>query len=184
MPLTLFYSVLAGRCLTQKPPGRPETPALFLESLPRGKAIWPSMSLCDSGTDICSGDAKKQGLTKRGPVHSQSATRVVQLSGASFLSSARTNARSPRLKLDFSYPVRAALQHCAASLARAFHERSQWARRRPKAVALAKKLHRASPKTGKRMSLRRVSAKLAEAGHLNERGKAFNPRSIKAMVER
>jgi hypothetical protein len=48
-------------------------------------------------------------------------------------------------------------------------------------VALAKKLHRASPKTGKRMSLRRVSAKLAEAGHLNERGKAFNPRSIKAM---
>ncbi len=84
-------------------------------------------------------------------------------------------------RLDFSYPVRAALQHCAASLARAFHERSQWARRRPKAVALAKKLHRASPKTGKRMSLRRVSAKLAEAGHLNERGKAFNPRSIKAM---
>ena len=41
---------------------------------------------------------------------------------------------------------------------------------RPEAVALAKRLHRASPKTGKRMSLRKIAAALAEAGHLNERG--------------
>ena len=41
---------------------------------------------------------------------------------------------------------------------------------RPEAVALAKRLHRASPKTGKRMSLRKIAATLAEAGHLNERG--------------
>ncbi len=40
---------------------------------------------------------------------------------------------------------------------------------RPEAVALAKRLHRASPKTGKRMSLRKIAATLAEAGHLNER---------------
>ena len=47
-----------------------------------------------------------------------------------------------------------------------------------------KKLHRASPKTGKRMSLRKISAKLEESGHLNECGKRFNPRSIKMMLER
>ena len=28
-----------------------------------------------------------------------------------------------------------------------------------------------------------ISAMLAEAGHLNEHGRPFNPRSIKAMVE-
>jgi hypothetical protein len=50
-------------------------------------------------------------------------------------------------------------------------------------VAFAKKLYRANPKTGKRMSLRKISAALAEAGHLNERGRLFNQRSIKVMVE-
>ena len=53
---------------------------------------------------------------------------------------------------------------------------------RPEAVALAKRLHRASPKTGRRMSLRKIAAALAEAGHLNERGQPFNPKSIVAMV--
>jgi hypothetical protein len=32
------------------------------------------------------------------------------------------------------------------------------------------------------MSLRKIAAALAEAGHLNERGKPFNPKSIVAMV--
>jgi hypothetical protein len=50
-------------------------------------------------------------------------------------------------------------------------------------VALAKRLRRASPKTGERRSLRDISALLAEAGHLNEHGRPFNPRSVKAMVE-
>ena len=53
---------------------------------------------------------------------------------------------------------------------------------RPEAVALAKRLHRASPKTGKRMSLRKIAAALAGAGHLNEHGQPFNPKSIVAMV--
>ena len=61
--------------------------------------------------------------------------------------------------------------------------RKSHAEKRPGAVALAKKLHRASPKTGKRTSLRKISAALAEAGHLNERGHPFNQRSIKVMVE-
>jgi hypothetical protein len=52
----------------------------------------------------------------------------------------------------------------------------------PEAVALAKKLRRASP--GKRRSLRRISAELAAAGHLNERGPPFNPKSVKTMLER
>ena len=54
---------------------------------------------------------------------------------------------------------------------------------RPGAVALAKKLRRANPKTGGRLSLRRISQALADAGHLNERGRPFNANSIKAMVE-
>ena len=49
---------------------------------------------------------------------------------------------------------------------------------------MAKRLHRANPKTGKRKSLRKISAQLADAGHLNERGQPFNPWSIKAMIER
>ena len=53
----------------------------------------------------------------------------------------------------------------------------------PDAVALAKRLHRASPKTGERMSLRRISAELKAAGHLNAHGREFNPNSIKSMVE-
>jgi len=51
------------------------------------------------------------------------------------------------------------------------------------AVAKAKKLYRVSPETGKRMSLRKISAELAEARHLNERGRPFNQRSIKAMLD-
>ena len=55
--------------------------------------------------------------------------------------------------------------------------------KRPGAVALAKKLHRASPKTGKRMSLRKISVALAEAGHVNEHGRPFHTQSIRRMVE-
>lgn len=52
------------------------------------------------------------------------------------------------------------------------------------ALALAKRLRRASPKTGHRMSFRDISAKLAEAGHLNERGQPYNPKSVRSMVAR
>jgi DNA invertase Pin-like site-specific DNA recombinase len=53
---------------------------------------------------------------------------------------------------------------------------------RPDVVALAKRLHRASPKTGKRRSLREISGELARAGHLNERGQPYAAQSIKAMI--
>ena len=52
----------------------------------------------------------------------------------------------------------------------------------PQAVAMAKRLHRASPKGG-RLSLRRISAELSAAGFLNERDRPYHPNSIKSMVE-
>jgi len=55
------------------------------------------------------------------------------------------------------------------------------AEKRPEVVALARILHRASRKTGARRSLRAVSSELALAGHLNERGKPFAPKSVAAM---
>ena len=51
------------------------------------------------------------------------------------------------------------------------------------AVELAKRLRRANPVTHKRMSLRKISEALAAAGHLNELGKPYNPKSILAMVD-
>lgn len=53
---------------------------------------------------------------------------------------------------------------------------------RPDVVALAKRLYRASPKTGKRRSLREIAAELAKAGHLNERGKPYAAQSVKSML--
>jgi DNA invertase Pin-like site-specific DNA recombinase len=53
----------------------------------------------------------------------------------------------------------------------------------PKAVSMAKRLHRASPKTGERMSLAKISAALAKAGHLNESGRPYNPKSIRSMIK-
>lgn len=54
---------------------------------------------------------------------------------------------------------------------------------RPEVVAIAKRLRRASPKTGERRSLREIGRLLAEAGHLNERGRPYAANSIKAMIE-
>ena len=53
----------------------------------------------------------------------------------------------------------------------------------PETVALAKRLRRKSPKTGKRRSLRRIAQMLAEAGCLNENGNVYSARAIKAMIE-
>jgi hypothetical protein len=60
----------------------------------------------------------------------------------------------------------------------------------PEAVRMAKRLHRANPVTGKRRSLRKISAKLAAAGHFtdakyrgSETPRQFNSGTIKAMIE-
>ena len=47
---------------------------------------------------------------------------------------------------------------------------------------MAKRLHRASPKTGKRRPLRDISKELEAAGFLNEQGKPYHPESIKRMI--
>ncbi len=39
-------------------------------------------------------------------------------------------------------------------------------------------------KTGERLSFRKISTKLAEAGYVNERGQPFNPKSVRAMLDR
>jgi DNA invertase Pin-like site-specific DNA recombinase len=57
-------------------------------------------------------------------------------------------------------------------------------KRLAEAVELAKRLRRANPVTHKRMSLRKISEELAKQGHVNERGQAYNPKSILAMVGR
>lgn len=64
----------------------------------------------------------------------------------------------------------------------------------PEAVALAKRLHRAAPSRAgsaealarekpKRMSLRGIADKLAEAGHTAASGKPFSPSVVKRMLE-
>jgi DNA invertase Pin-like site-specific DNA recombinase len=53
----------------------------------------------------------------------------------------------------------------------------------PDAVAMAKHLHHASPKTGERRSLRKISAQLAAAGFLNEKGKPYHSQSIQRMID-
>lgn len=60
--------------------------------------------------------------------------------------------------------------------------RKSHAEARPESVALAKRLHRKNPKTGERRSLRAISAALADAGHVNERGQPFAAKSVKAML--
>jgi DNA invertase Pin-like site-specific DNA recombinase len=52
----------------------------------------------------------------------------------------------------------------------------------PEAVALAKRLRRASPKTGERRSLRKIAAELAKADYLNSKGQPYTPQAIKNML--
>src|SRR5262249_25544013 len=53
----------------------------------------------------------------------------------------------------------------------------------PAVVAEAKRLPRASPETGERLSLREIGDRLKDTGHLNERGQPFNAQSVRAMIE-
>ena len=53
----------------------------------------------------------------------------------------------------------------------------------PEATAEAKRLRRASPKTGERRSFRDIAETLATAGLVTKAGKPFAPTSIKRMVD-
>jgi DNA invertase Pin-like site-specific DNA recombinase len=60
--------------------------------------------------------------------------------------------------------------------------RKSHAELRPEVVAEAKRLRRANPKTGERLSFQRISDALAKAGFVNENGRPYNPKSVRAMV--
>src|SRR5215470_18646204 len=52
----------------------------------------------------------------------------------------------------------------------------------PEAVAMAKRLRRANPITGKRRSLRKIADDLAAAGHRNDLGAVYSAKSVRAML--
>ena len=53
----------------------------------------------------------------------------------------------------------------------------------PEATAEAKRLRRASPKSGERRSFRAISATLAKGGHVTKAGKPFTATAVKRMVD-
>ena len=59
--------------------------------------------------------------------------------------------------------------------------RKSFAETHPETVALARKLRRKKPKGGQ-LSLRAIAHELAALGHVNERGKIFNPKSVATML--
>jgi DNA invertase Pin-like site-specific DNA recombinase len=54
----------------------------------------------------------------------------------------------------------------------------------PKLVKEAKRLHRKSPKSGKRRSLRTISRELADLGHLSPIGKPYSAEGIRKLLNR
>ena len=56
------------------------------------------------------------------------------------------------------------------------------AAKQPEALALARKLRRANPITGKRMSFRDIADKLAEAGHTAASGNSLSPSVVKRLL--
>jgi DNA invertase Pin-like site-specific DNA recombinase len=51
-------------------------------------------------------------------------------------------------------------------------------------AAEAKRLRRASPKTGERRSLRKIAAELAALGYLNERGRPYSAKTVRDLIGR
>jgi hypothetical protein len=72
-------------------------------------------------------------------------------------------------------------QHGAGVARRPHFHPAAHAEARPDVVKLAKALARKKPKGG-RLSLRAISAEMADRGVLNERGRPFNPKSVAAML--
>jgi hypothetical protein len=61
--------------------------------------------------------------------------------------------------------------------------RKSHAELRPEVVAEARRLARASPKTGERRSLRKIAKELAELGHINVNGHPYSAKSIRSMID-
>jgi DNA invertase Pin-like site-specific DNA recombinase len=69
--------------------------------------------------------------------------------------------------------LRAARDRRSAALGRRVEGRKGYAEKNPGLVREAKRLRRASPKTGKRRTLAEVAAELARLGHVSSTGKPF-----------
>ena len=61
--------------------------------------------------------------------------------------------------------------------------RKALAETQPEAVALARKLRRAKPSTGARLSFRDIARRFADGGYTAKSGKPFSPSVIKRMIE-
>ena len=61
--------------------------------------------------------------------------------------------------------------------------RRSYAEMCPEVVALAKRVYREQLKTGRPLSLREISARLAQNGLLTEKGKQYHPEAIKRMIK-
>lgn len=62
--------------------------------------------------------------------------------------------------------------------------RKSLAERSPEAVALARRLHRRNPATGRRRSAAAIARELATAGHLNAKGNPYQVTAVRRMVGR
>jgi DNA invertase Pin-like site-specific DNA recombinase len=61
--------------------------------------------------------------------------------------------------------------------------RKAFAEKNPKLVETAKQLHCADPTTGERRSLREIAVELERRGYLNAKGKPYNPKSVRSMLQ-
>lgn len=62
--------------------------------------------------------------------------------------------------------------------------RKGYAETNPELVKVAKRLRRASPKTGKRKSLRAIASELFEMGYATATGKPLGPKTIMSLVDK
>jgi len=60
--------------------------------------------------------------------------------------------------------------------------RKSWAERQPELIREAKRLARRNPKTGRKRSLRQISAELERLGYVNTRGRRFEARQVSRLV--
>jgi len=80
--------------------------------------------------------------------------------------------------------LRAARDRKSAALGRRVEGRKGYATTNPELVAQAKRLHRASPKTGKRRTAAEIAAELATLGYVTSTGKAFAPTQVRRLLGR
>lgn len=80
--------------------------------------------------------------------------------------------------------LRGARDRASATAGRRVEGRKGYADTKPKLVALARKLARKNPRTGKARTLRQIADELAEKGYVTAGGKAFSAGQIQRLIRR